>query len=243
MILCSDARLKSFAFVNPPHAMSAVARRHTARPTSLEAEATAVASPSRSISSASYGPARTSRIALRAFRTIDRAYPAHADAINAAPPLMPPRHPAIAPLLPPYLASPARPTRPSYLILWHHHCSGPSYRASMHFPPYARARLNGDHPRKICTPSLVSGPRTHNVTGRRRALAVLRKSYDRGLCFYARSASTFAVANDIKNIASLRRGHDQQDTCLKSFALVNPPTPHAMLAVARRHTARPAPLF
>ncbi|KAJ7478108.1 hypothetical protein FB451DRAFT_1556926 [Mycena latifolia] len=71
------------------------------RPTSLEAKSMAVASPLPLHFSCffSIGSARTSRPALYAVHTIDRAHPAHPVAIAA--------HRAIAPLLPPRLASPA----------------------------------------------------------------------------------------------------------------------------------------
>ncbi|KAJ7450148.1 hypothetical protein FB451DRAFT_1527807 [Mycena latifolia] len=100
--------LKSFPFVNMPRA---VARRHTAHLTSLEAEAMAVASSSssRSIShppSASYAPppVPSAPLSTQSIRSTALTPPIRT-------PLMPPRHRAIAPLLPPLPASPARPVR------------------------------------------------------------------------------------------------------------------------------------
>ncbi|KAJ7450130.1 hypothetical protein FB451DRAFT_1186903 [Mycena latifolia] len=122
------------------------ARRSTARLTSLEAEATAVASPSRSISrasSASYGPARTSRTAPHAGRLIDHAYPAHLDTIHAAPPS---RHRAIAP------APPRPPARPSDAPL------AALFRGIT--PPSASLHVLVSI---ICTPSPMSGLRGRNT--------------------------------------------------------------------------------
>ncbi|KAJ7478162.1 hypothetical protein FB451DRAFT_1452398 [Mycena latifolia] len=127
MILCSDAHLKSFAFVNPPHAMSAVARRHTARPTTLEAEAMTVASPDlapfvmvlqhSSVIRASC-PSRRRIADDHSQRPAPGAPPAplptqcvRSTALTPPirTPLMPPHHAAIAPLLPSRFARLARP--------------------------------------------------------------------------------------------------------------------------------------
>ncbi|KAJ7478094.1 hypothetical protein FB451DRAFT_1452297 [Mycena latifolia] len=90
----------------------AVARRHIARSTSLEAETLPShlpLAPLVMVLQRPPCPRRTCRTALHTYRTTDRAYPAHPDAINGAPP---PRHRAIPPASL-RLARPPRPTRPS----------------------------------------------------------------------------------------------------------------------------------
>ncbi|KAJ7478171.1 hypothetical protein FB451DRAFT_1556949 [Mycena latifolia] len=178
----------SHAFINPPHAMFAVARRHTARPTSLELEPMAVASPSRSIGHGSSASALPAAHLPRRSPHIpyDCTYPAHPDVINAAPPS---RHCAVAPASrcvarPPVRCAPRHAKAIAFLsnfdfddlFPWPRHAAVSSYRASVRFAPCALALLTAITARTVhYTRSLVSGPRTRNVTVRRRVLVVLRR--------------------------------------------------------------------